>query len=99
MRRYYVDFGKPTEDLQDAFRSVDEAFEAGSTVFVKGEQEGVPVAFDLKVHSLAKRNFGARKVMDFSGVTVPEGISYIAHYTEELNSNKVDLKLYTSSGE
>lgn len=96
MRRIYLDFDKPADDLQDAFQRVDEAFETESTIPVSGTQEGVAVAFDLKVQYLAKRQFGARKILEFSGVTVPEGGAYIAYYKHELESNRIDLKLYSS---
>lgn len=94
MRQLFVDFDKSPETHAEGVAFLSHAFRDEDRVDVRGTHENVEVAFTLTVDSVASRRRDGRQILEFSGVTEPEHIPYIADYDGNLPEKQVHLELY-----
>ncbi len=96
MKQYFVTSEKAPV-YEDFKVLVTSAVENGEHVRLHGEKESIPVEFDVVVHSVSLRRGAAAKIIEFTGVTVPENDLYVAEFHELRNNAPITLNIYRSS--
>ncbi|HVX24579.1 MAG TPA: hypothetical protein VG992_04555 [Candidatus Saccharimonadales bacterium] len=96
MKLFYVGFGNSIENYDQAIDHVQQAFMDEELVPVDGNfVDAVPIHYDLEVYNVHQQRVGVKKILEFTGVTRPDGEPYSAIYSEVNDAPPIELRVYT----